>query len=278
MEHDTGKIDGFDIDSILDVAQRLMPSWPGAPVDVSYLPGGYSHRNYRLDFAGARYALRIVDGTPPRPGERRYLETAAAPDVVGYDPTTGHMLTRWIHGPILADSPPSPVEAGRYLAALHAEIPVGVRRYDYAVEIETTIADVAAPDAGVMARFESLAWSAAALCGCHNDLNPWNVIRTDSGFRTLDWEFAGDNDPVFDLVGLGLGFEWCEAQLAKCATAYAEVAASPLRLGGQRLAETVCAYRIREYAWAVGQIAAGNDRPEIREQAATMRRAVLRAG
>ena len=268
-----------DVDSVLEVARQLMPSWPNGPIRVSYLPGGYSHRNYRLDLDGARYALRIVDGAPPRPGERRYLSTSVAPDVAGYDDATGHMLTHWIDGDILADRPPSPTEAGRYLAALHSEIPTGVRRYDYATEIEALMADVADPDAAVLARFQSLAWSASEHRGCHNDLNPWNVIRTatgDGSFRTLDWEFAGDNDRVFDLVGLGLGLAWNDAQLAACAAAYAAVADRPLRLDRQRLADSVCAYRIREYAWAVGQVAVGNDRPEIRAQAATMRQALLR--
>ena len=275
-----------DPDKVLAVARQLLPAWPAqADCRIEYLPGGYSNRNYRLDIDDARYALRIVDGVRPRPRERQYLAVAAAPDVVGYDEQTGHMLTRWIDGQILASSPPSPAEGGRYLAELHAEIPAGVRRYDYQAEIQALLADVPSPDADVVSRFRELAWTASERCGCHNDLNPWNVIRTPrsgqasrSSFRTLDWEFAGDNDPLFDLVGFGIGLQWTPAELAACATAYAATPAGqarPLHATRKRLADTVCAYRIREYAWAVAQIAAGNDRPEIIEQATTMRRAVV---
>ena len=275
-----------DPDKVLAVARRLLPSWPaGAVCRIEYLPGGYSNRNYRIEIDGARYALRIVEGTKPRVHERRYLAAAHAPDVVGYDEQTGHMLTRWIDGQILASSPPSPAEGGRYLAQLHAEIPAGVRRYDYQAEIETFLADVPSPDADVVSRFRELAWAASGQCGCHNDLNPWNVIRTRrSGnaprpsFRTLDWEFAGDNDPLFDLVGFGLGLQWTPAQLAACAAAYKATPAgqaNPLHATRKRLADTVCAYRIREYAWAVAQIATGNDRTEIIEQAVAMRRAIV---
>ena len=79
-------------------------------------------------------------------------------------------------------------------------------------------------------------------------------------------------------MGLGLGLQWTTAQLAACATAYAATPAGqahPLHATRKRLADTVCAYRIREYAWAVAQIAAGNDRPEIIEQAVAMRRAIV---
>ena len=277
-----------DRDEVLAVARQLLPGWPAdGECRVEYLPGGYSNRNYRLDIDGARYALRIVDGAGPRPGERQYLALAAAPDVVGYDAQAGHMLTRWIDGQILAASPPSAAEGGRYLAELHAGIPSGVRRYDYQAEIESLLANAVSPDPDVVSCFRRLAWTASERCGCHNDLNPWNVIRasrTEAGqprFRTLDWEFAGDNDRLFDLVGLGHGLQWTPAELLACAAAYAGTPtgrARPLHATPRRLADTVCAYRIREYAWAAAQIGIGNDRPEIIEQAVSMRRSILEAG
>ena len=95
-----------DWDKVLTVARRLLPSWPaGAVCRIEYLPGGYSNRNYRIEIDGAHYALRIVEVARPRPRERRYLAVAQAPDVVGYDEQTGHMLTRWIDGQILAFEP-----------------------------------------------------------------------------------------------------------------------------------------------------------------------------
>ena len=285
---------GRETNEVLETAHRLMPAWRGRRADrIEYLPGGYTNRNYRIDVDGASYALRIVhSGAPPRPGESHYLAVCAAPDVVGYDAETGHMLTRWIEGRSLADAPPTVAEAGRYLAELHAEIPVGVRRYDYRTEIEDLFARSGNVDREVGARFDALAWSPAESRGCHNDLNPWNVIRVapdsvrvgpDPGggtaFRTLDWESAGDNDRLFDLVGLGLGLEWTMDQMATCIVAYnvTPIAnGSPMQVTPDRLKQTVCAFQIREYAWAAAQIAAGNDRVEIREQAATNRLAVLR--
>ena len=276
MEHDEARV--------LEIAQRLMPAWPAdATARVEYLPGGYSNRNYRIDVGGARYALRVVGRPAPRRHgirERRYLEIAAAPDLIGYDERTGDMLTAWIEGELLAASPPSPGDAGRYLAALHAEIPLGIRRYGFETEMRALLANVPDPDPQVLGVFEALVQSMPAVpeCGCHNDLNPWNVIRVEGaspGYRTLDWEFAGDNDPLFDLVGLGLGFEWDAAQLAICAASY-RATGRTLDATPNRLEAAILAYRIREYAWAAAEVATGNDRPEIREQEATMRAAVLR--
>lgn len=257
-----------------------MPSWRHLPVaDIDYLPGGYSNRNYRIVVDGAGYALRLVDAPPPRPRERRYLAIAAAPDLVAYDVQSGDMLTRWLDGATLAETPPTPAEAGVYLASLHQQIPAGVRRYDYGREIEALFGRIGRVDAGVAAAFERLDWSARECLGCHNDLNPWNVIRMHAGgFRTLDWEFAGDNDRLFDFAGLCLGLGWQAEATARCAAAYRRASAEaglPVQVDPARLHATVRAYQIREYAWAAAQLADGHDLPGIKAQAATTRQALL---
>ena len=38
--------------------------------------------------------------------------------------------------------------------------------------------------------------------------------------RTLDWESAGDNDPLFDLVGLCVGLGWGIREAQTCHAAY----------------------------------------------------------
>ncbi len=35
---------------------------------------------------------------------------------------------------------------------------------------------------------------------CHNDSQPLNMIKSDDKIYLLDWEFAGNNDPMYDLV------------------------------------------------------------------------------
>ncbi len=242
-----------------------MPDWRPDRIDaVTYLPGGYANDNYRFAYEGAAYAIRIAR----RPGadrqaEARFLQLASAPHVVAFDAGRGHLLTRWIQGTLLADMSVPPATTAGYLRALHAEIPAGVRRYDplEAIRRDLDAADAVAPLA-VLA-LERLDWTPAELRGCHNDLNPWNVLHTDGGWRTLDWEFAGDNDPLFDVVCLGHGLGYDDAALAGLAAAYCE----PEGVPPARLLDMRIVFELREHAWAAGQIALGNDRVEVRAQA-----------
>ena len=279
--------------ALVDAALRtLKPDWAGTPVSrLDYLPGGYTNRNYRIEIGGGVYALRVVHR--PAPGtdgfrsdhrdlqmiEDRYLRIAAAPDVVAHDLDSGHLLTRWIDGRLLAQAPPTPQEGGTYLAALHRQIPTGVRRYDHRREVAGMLRRAGEIDPLVLQCFRDLAWIPTRRRGCHNDLNPWNIIRTAHSapgehFRTLDWETAGDNDPLFDLAGLCWGLDWDETGMRDCLGAY-QAAGGEVETDDDRVADTMRAFLIREYAWAVAQIADGNDREEIREQARTTRDALV---
>ena len=264
---------------VKEILTALVPSWNPQEVQrIEYLPGGYTNRNYRVETLDQAYVLRVVERARLRGAERDYLALDIAPDVVAYDARRGHLLTRWIPGQVLADSPPSPAEAGEYLADLHARIPRGLSQYDFNREVTTMLRRARKVDPAVQACFEATAWRPVTWRGCHNDLNPWNIIRAQGGrgtapFRTLDWESAGDNDPLFDLVGLCVGLGWGMDDARACHDAYRQ---GGIGIGANetRLRDTFRAFLIREYAWAVAQLAIGNDRDEIRAQVATSRDAL----
>lgn len=277
-------MDSQSYNDVIGVFAALLPAWPRTPpARIEYLPGGYTNRNYKVRIGSAAYALRLVEGRSPDPAEQRYLALDMAPQVVAYDAARGHMLTRWIDGEVAANAPLSPEEAGAYLAALHNAVPRGLRDYDHAAEIGAFFRQAQQGrtlDSDVAAAFERWRWRPATVCGCHNDLNPWNIIRANQPpgrLYTLDWESAGDNDPLFDLAGLAIGHGWQLDAARACLDAYAEqrAIALPAALREERLREALRAYQIREYAWAAAQLAGGNVRDEIKEQAETMRRAVL---
>lgn len=257
------------------VARQLVPTWRTRPFEaIEFLPGGYNNRNYHLAVAGGEYALRIA-GAPPRPHEERYLAIAVAPEVVAHDAERGHLLTRWIAGPSFADAPPTPAEAGAFLADLHRQIPAGVREYDAVGHVATMLAATGG-DAELTGLLRGLGWRPAApRRGCHNDLNPWNILRGATGLRVLDWEAAGDNDPLFDVVGLCVGCRWGLREMERCRAAY-EAAGGAAAANPRHLRATATLFYLREHAWAA-LIAARSHRKEIKAQAIAMRHAALRS-
>jgi thiamine kinase-like enzyme len=267
---------------------QLEPDWPLTEVEnVEWLSGGYSNDNYAFEFAGHSYVLRVVRShvrSVDRAFERQLLEgplAGLAPPLVAFRIPEGHMLTRRVHGSLLVDAAVGVDAMVDYLARLHSRMPSLERRYDVArvVTDDFTVAaerDQPAPqwavqclDALTPPRFST---------PCHNDLNPWNVVVTDADparWCTLDWEFAGDNDPLFDVLCIAAGLEWDAQQTDALIDAYFE-------RRGQALPERVrrrsawFAYWLREFAWAFAQRSLGNTRPEIAAQLERSRSALAR--
>lgn len=252
----------------LETIARLRPDWAGRATNLVYLPGGYSHANYRFRIDADRklperdYVVRIAGSSSASGAEIEYLQHGLGPNLVAFD-GTGAMITEWIDGSLLIDEPPSPQQAGRYIAALHERIPMGVRRYDHRGIVARYMAVAEHVDPVAQAAFERH-WQPHALVGCHNDLNPWNIIRDGEDWHTLDWEFAGDHDPLFDLVAFCAHLGWGETETLSCLRAYGGDCSE------QRFIATRQAFWLREYAWAVAQLARGNPREEVRAQAGDM--------
>ena len=252
-----------------------MPAWQNQPVEaIRYLPGGYGNANYRFSMNHKEFVLRIPGIRQPyvdRHHELRWYQQLPAgigPQIIALDPVTGDMISRWIDGQLLADfaDEVTPNELVSFLHTLHSQLPEPQRHYDIEVLNDTfwpdgapySVAPASAPPA-----------AGISLSACHNDLNPWNVIVTDDGWYTIDWEFAGNNDPLFDLVTLFLGLNRPAAELLPAAAAYLQMhgggAEAPLV---QRVRAVQRTFWLRELGWAEHQIRQGNTRPEIVDQAA----------
>ena len=83
------------------------------------------------------------------------------------------------------------------------------------------------------------------LCLCHNDLVVGNIINTPET-RFLDWEYACDNDPFFDLATVVAHHHLTEAQRDTLLDAYFDGNGSRWREQLERQAEV---YEALLYLW-----------------------------
>ena len=89
------------------------------------------------------------------------------------------------------------------------------------------------------------------------------MIVSADNWKTLDWEFVGLNDPLFDLVALHQGLELVQENLFALAEQF---------LGQReeyRVLSNLRRFWSRELAWAEYQLSAGNKRAEIFQQRTT---------
>ena len=278
--------------SIEAACKSLCPSWPPADIEVEqYLVGGYRNRNYRLKFNGKRYALRIAEGGSESEFTReQQLHSALATvfphtssdltldvaPVVAACASEGLLLSRWISAPLLAASPGVTAETlGIYLARLHCalgRIPrENVSRGDLKSHIRSDLTLASGSEESAERWVAALPEPQHSPIVCHLDLNPWNLLVTESHWVTLDWETVALADPLFDLVNLCDGY-LREHDLQEDRTAFSDAALRAYNLSrdsadpdytNDALSGARSWYQWREYAWAHAQIAAGNNRQEI---------------
>lgn len=243
-------------------AVALLPGLHIDAVKIRELSGGLTNRTYRIDHQGDTLVLRL-DATHTkqfgldRLTELLVLRTASAaglaPAIVHADPQRGILLTRFLPGRIwsrLDLQVPARVEAlAALLRRVHALPSSGVvfdaraTAARYAEKLPTDNAYYAfAPTCLDIIGATCLPESPRL---CHNDVVAGNLIGS-SPPMLLDWEYACDNDPLFDLASLigyhDLDYETCE----KLLLAFAGDAATDYR---ERLQVQLRLYDALQWLW-----------------------------
>ena len=186
-----------------------IPGWRGA--SYRELAGGLTNRTLLVEKGGRRAVLKIDDAPrqPPynsRPREARIQDRAAATgraNGVLYVTDTV-LLAEWAEGKVWTrahfDDDENLVRLGRALREIHA-LPLTGRTFDAVAAARLYASRVHAADRDAARQHLAVVESAPApaiLRCCHNDLVAENILFAPE-IRFLDWEYACDNDPLFDI-------------------------------------------------------------------------------
>lgn len=195
-------------DSVI-AALAQIPGWESA--DYSEIVGSITNRCWLVENGDQRAVLKI-DAEPraepfnSRPAEAlvqgRAVEQDIANPVVFVSDTillTEYVeATVWSEGCLLVDENLEKLAAA--MRKLHA-MPLTGRTFDsisaahgYAQQIDGNTAKVKE----CLAKIEAMPLP-QNLCCCHNDMVAANIIYSPD-VRFLDWEYACDNDPFFDIA------------------------------------------------------------------------------
>ena len=187
-----------------------IPRWRGA--SWSELPGGLTNRTLLVEKDGRRAVLKI-DPAPrqapynSRQDEARIQQRAAAlgraNGVLYVEDTV--LLSEWGEGEVWTrahfDVDDNLRRVAKALREIHT-LPLTGKTFDAAAAAKLYAGSLDASMSGAAERHLTVVETAPGLmnlCCCHNDLVAENIISAPE-VRFLDWEYACDNDPLFDLA------------------------------------------------------------------------------
>jgi len=215
-------------DTILRDVAALVPEL--ADVDdlqIVPLPGGLSNRNYVVGTGDSRFVIRVAGDNTAILGADRTMEKAVleiveaagiTPPVAAFVLPGGHAATRFLpdaHA-LSIDEFTSPEMVPRIAAVLRRVHGLGRVEgvFDPYTDIDRWMRRLEATGTPLPSRLaplldlveESKALRPrppeAGMTLCHND--PYHLNFLDDGkLWLIDWEYAGMNDPMYDLAGIG---------------------------------------------------------------------------
>lgn len=213
-----------------DEVLAKIPGWEGAA--WTELEGGLTNKAYHVSKSDEHGVLKFDDTVRREPLNTRHAEAQVqsvaaqaglAPRVLFVDENT--YLTQYIDGSVW--EPRSLDEEGNLeLAAaamkrLHA-LPLTGRSFDAMTASQRYVEKIEKPQSDMIKlcnRVIERMRPPQNLCCCHNDLVAENMI-TAPGLLFIDWEYACDNDPIFDLATVAEHHQLSQEQVNRLLRAY----------------------------------------------------------
>lgn len=207
-----------------------IPGWEGAT--ITELKGGLTNKTWRIVKGARAGVLKIDNGSRDAPLNTRcdegYVQNAAAK--AGLAATVilandGVYFSEYLEGTVWTRDSFRLAGNLELIAAalkrLHA-LPLTGRALDARVAAKRYVEKVAGIDSSVVEKCTDIIHRMRLphnLCCCHNDLVAENIIATPD-IMFLDWEYACDNDPFFDLATVVEHHELDDALVTQFLNAY----------------------------------------------------------
>jgi thiamine kinase-like enzyme len=234
-----------------------IPGWGGA--SYHRLPGGLTNTTLLAEKDGRRAVLKIDPSPRKLPYNRRPDEARIQGRAAAVGRATGVLyvsdtvlLSEWLEGEVWTrdhfEEDESLARLGRALREIHG-LPLTGRSFDAVAAARQYASRVDEADRDAARRHLAVVESAPApmqLRCCHNDLVAENVISAPE-IRFLDWEYACDNDPLFDVAVVIAHHGLSERQAGVLLDACFDGAGGSLR---ERLRDQVRLYNALNWLWA----------------------------
>jgi len=207
-----------------------IPGWEGA--SCTELTGGLTNKTWRVvqgERAGVLKIDKVARELPfnARCDEANVQNAAAkaslAPNVILAN--DGLYFTQFVEGTVWERTCLEKEGNLELLAAALKKVhslPLTGRTFDATIAAKRYVERITVLDPVVIERCTAIIFNMRLpqnLCCCHNDLVAENIITTPA-LMFLDWEYACDNDPFFDLATIVEHHEFSESQVAFLLDAY----------------------------------------------------------
>ena len=187
----------------------------------------FTNQNYRVETNGEIFKVRISEGNQKLIGINQEAEVSIlravaqmgiGAEVIAYIPPEGHLVMRFIEG--------------RHFSLEEIKTPSNIRRVTQVLKqvhgiegfksaptpferIEDLIQNARQYNGIFPNDFEALLTQLNIIkfaltkvirkpCLCHNDLANSNILEANGSIYLIDWEYAGEADPMFDLASFSM--------------------------------------------------------------------------
>jgi thiamine kinase-like enzyme len=235
----------FTIPELTEVVARLAALLGPREGTVVQLEGGITNRNFRVNFGGTDYVVRLPGKRTQLLGIDRQAECIAnnaaahlgiAPQVAALLDEPSALVTAFVSGrEMRADElrePETIAEVAHDLRQLHdsgTELPSGFDSFRLVEEYAKTGREHGSePPDGYDEALEAAHAIERAVrdkpgheaVPAHNDLLPANFLRDGERMQLIDWEYAGMGDRWFDLGNFAVNNELGDEQEEQLLAAY----------------------------------------------------------